>query len=136
MLNLRQILQNFGFSDSLGIMRPVIAAAVTLSGQCLFAQFFVPPGTTASCSLELRPANAVILGGVSASGLKPADVAPQLDRQMEAFERAVQNAHGVLTQLERVRTIVTARSNTEARTATFEMVQRVRVEFNADAPVD
>ena len=86
--------------------------------------------------MELHPAQAVIIGGVSASGLKPADVAAQLDRQMEVFERAVRDSHGVLIQLERVRAIVTSRAPNDARTSTFELVQRVRIEFTAGAPVD
>jgi hypothetical protein len=118
-------------------MRIAIAAAASalapwLSGQILS----VPPETSASCSLDLRPAKVVILGGVSASGLKPTDVAAQLDRQMEVFERTVQNAQGVLVRLERVRSITTARSSNDARTSALEMVQRVRAEFNADAPID
>jgi hypothetical protein len=73
---------------------------------------------------------------VSASGLKPADVGVQLDRQMESFERAVQGAHGILVRLERVRSVITNRASNEERTPAFEMVQRVRAEFSADAPVD
>jgi hypothetical protein len=78
----------------------------------------------------------VISGGVSAAGLKPVDVAAQLDRQMGVFEHAVQEEHGTLTRLERVRTIVTSRGPNDARTSNFELVQRVRAEFSADAPVD
>ena len=116
-------------------MKAILAAAVG-AGACVFAQPFAPQGTWASCTVELRPAKVVILGGVSASGLKPADVAVQLDRQMDVFEHAVQEAHGTLTRLERVRTIVTSRGPNEARTSNFELVQRVRAEFSADAPVD
>lgn len=86
--------------------------------------------------MELSPAQTVILGGISTSGLKPADVAAQLDRQVEIFERAVRDAHGVLTQLERVRAIISSRGPNDSRTATFELVQRVHVEFSAGAPVD
>jgi hypothetical protein len=114
-----------------------LAAAVIVSAQCVSAQGFgMPAGVTASCGIELRPAKAVIVGGVSASGLKPIDVAAQLDRQMEVFERAVQDAHGVLVRLERVRAITTSRATNDARTSTFEMVQRVRAEFETSAPVD
>lgn len=119
----------------LGLMRALFAA-LSACAPCLWAQFVVPQATTAVCSIELRPAQAVIMGGVSASGLKPADVAAQLDRQMEIFERAVRDAHGVLTQLERVRAIATTRGPNDTRSSTFEVVQRVRVEFAAGAPVD
>lgn len=105
--------------------------------RCALAQGFgVPPSTTAACTAELRPEKAFVLGGVSASGLKPADVAAQLDRQMEVFERAVHDAHGTLVLLERVRAIITNRTSNEQRSPTFEIVQRVRAEFSADAPVD
>src|SRR5689334_14615312 len=119
----------------LGLMKALLGA-LGICAPCLWAQFVVPQGTTATCKMELRPIHAVILGGISASGLKPADVAAQLDRQMEIFERAVQDAHGVLTPLERVRAVVTSRGANDTRTSAFEIVQRVRVEFNAGAPVD
>ena len=116
----------------LGLMKAVLAA-LSACAPCVWAQFVVPQGTTATCSMELRPAQAVIIGGVSASGLKPADVATQLDRQMEIFDRAVRDAHGILTPLERVRAIITSRGPNDTRSSTFELVQRVRVEFAADA---
>jgi len=118
-------------------MRTTLAAAVIVLAQWAPAQDFArPAGVTANCSAELRPARAVIVGGVSASGLKPLDVAAQLDRQMEVFERTVHDAHGVLIRLERVRAITTSRASNDARTSTLEMVQRVRAEFEAGAPVD
>lgn len=118
-------------------MRIVFVTALTVLVRCAFAQVFgIPATTTASCSSELRPAKVLILGGVSASGLKPPDVAAQLDRQMEAFDHAVQNSHGILVRLERVRAITTNRASSEERPPAFEMVQRVRAEFNADASVD
>ena len=118
-------------------MRFTLAGALSILAHCASAQTLgIPPSTTAICTAELRPAKVLILGGVSASGLKPADVAAQLDRQMEAFERAVQNAHGILVRLERVRAITTNRASSEDRTPAFETVQRVRAEFSADAPVD
>jgi hypothetical protein len=135
MLNFCGTTQNSVWSDTLGLMK-VFLAAVGVCAPCLWAQFVVPQGTTATCSMELRPAQAVILGGISASGLKPADVAAQLDRQMEIFGGAVREAHGVLTQLERVRAIITGRGPNDTRTSTFELVQRVRIEFTAGAPVD
>ena len=54
-------------------MKAVLAAAVG-TGLCVFAQPFFPQATSASCTIELRPAKVMILGGVSAAGLKPADV--------------------------------------------------------------
>lgn len=135
MLNFAAMDSKFSLSSMLRVMKAILAAAVGASA-CVFAQPFVSQGTSASCAVELRPAKVAILGGVSAAGLKPADVAAQLDRQMDIFEHAVQEAHGILTRLERVRTIVTSRGPNDARTANFELVQRVRAEFNADAPVD
>jgi hypothetical protein len=84
----------------------------------------------------VRPAKVFILGGVTATGLKPVDVSAQLDRQMEAFDRAVQQAHGVLVRLERVRAFSTRRGPNEAGGATLEIVQRIRAEFDAATAVD
>ena len=138
MLNLRETMANLAGEPILGkVMRITLAVALSILAHGASAQVFgIPQSTTITCTAELEPAKVLILGGVSASGLKPADVAAQLDRQMEAFERAVQNVHGILVRLERVRAITTNRASNEERAPAFEMVQRVRVEFSADAPVD
>lgn len=113
-----------------------VAALGFCAGSALAQGFGFPATTTAACSTDLRPEKVFVLGGVSASGLKPADVAAQLDRQMEVFARAVQDAHGILVRLERVRAISTNRTSNEQRAPLFQIVQRVRAEFSADAPVD
>jgi hypothetical protein len=89
------------------------------------------------CEAELRPAKAVISGGIALSALKPSSAADQLDRQMKPFREYVQQNRGKLTELERVRMIHTEGSvNGQPRDPSFQLVQRIRAEFPADAPID
>ncbi|MGA7931079.1 MAG: SIMPL domain-containing protein [Candidatus Sulfotelmatobacter sp.] len=89
------------------------------------------------CEAELRPAKAVISGGIAVSALKPSSAADQLDRQMKLIREYVQQNRGKLTELERVRMIHTEGSvNGQPRDPSFQLAQRIRAEFPADAPID
>jgi Protein of unknown function (DUF541) len=92
---------------------------------------------TGACEAELRPATAVVSGGVAVSALKPSSAADQLDKQMKLIREYVQQNQGKLKELERVRTIHTEGSvNGQPRDPSFQLAQRIRAEFPADAPID
>jgi len=87
--------------------------------------------------MELSADRAVIVGGVSSSGLKPTDAGDQLDKQLALIKSYVAEKHGDLQLLERVRTLKnpppTGREDPEPP---FQVVQRMQATFSPDAPVD
>jgi hypothetical protein len=92
---------------------------------------------TGDCEAELRPTKAVLSGGVAVSSLKPSSAVDELDKQMALIRDYVQQNHGKLKELERVRMVHTEGSiNGQPRDPSFQLAQRVRAEFPADAPVD
>jgi hypothetical protein len=92
---------------------------------------------TGDCEAELKPDLAVIAGGVAVTALKPSDAANQLDKQLDLIRRYVQQNQGKLMDLERVRMIHTEGSfNGQPRDPSFQLAQRFRAEFAANAPVD
>lgn len=89
------------------------------------------------CEAELRPAKAVVAGGVAVSALKPSNAVDQLDKQMALIRDYVRQNQGKLKELERVRMVHTEGSvNSQPRDPSFQLVQRIRAEFPADAPMD
>jgi len=92
---------------------------------------------TGDCQADLKPATAVISGGVAVSALKPTDAADQLDKQLELIRSYIHQNQGTLKELERERLIHTEGSvNGQPRDPSFQVAQRLRAEFPADAPVD
>jgi hypothetical protein len=96
-------------------------------------QIFQLSGT---CTAEMTPDKAVIVGGVSSGGLKPTDAIDQLEKQLGLIRAYVEENHGRLQLLERVRTLKTPQPGREDPEPPFEVVQRLQVEFPANAPVD
>ena len=89
------------------------------------------------CEAELRPAMAVVSGGVAVSALKPSSAVDQLDKQMALIRDYVQENRGKLKELERVRVVHTEGSvNGQPRDPSFQLEQRIRGEFPAEAPMD
>lgn len=89
------------------------------------------------CDAELRPAKAVVAGGVAVSALKPSNAVDQLDKQMALIRDYVRQNQGKLKELERVRMVHTEGSvNGQPRDPSFQLAQRIRAEFPADAPMD
>jgi hypothetical protein len=87
--------------------------------------------------MELAPAKAVVVGGVAAGGLKPTEAAAQLDKQVEMIRKYVEEQHGRLQLLERVRTAKNPSPNgRETPDPPFQEVQRLEAAFAADAPLD
>jgi hypothetical protein len=92
---------------------------------------------TGDCEAELRPATAVVSGGVAVSALKPSSAVGQLDQQMVLIHDYVQQNQGKLKELERVRMVHTEGSiNGQPRDPSFQLAQRIRAEFPADAPME
>ncbi|WP_374354605.1 hypothetical protein [Chitinimonas sp.] len=58
---------------------------------------------TLSCSLSLAPDQLVISGGSSIEGVRPTEVAAQLDRQKAAIQRYLQGLKGSLVEKEHLR---------------------------------
>ena len=92
---------------------------------------------TGDCEAELLPTKAVLAGGVAVSALKPSSAVDQLDKQMALIREYVQKSQGTLKELERVRIVHTEGSvNGQPRDPSFQLVQRIRAEFPANAPID
>jgi hypothetical protein len=92
---------------------------------------------TGDCQAELKPDLGVIAGGVAVNALKPTDAANQLDKQLDLIRSYVQQNQGKLKYLERVRMMHSEGSfNGQPRDPSFQLAQRFRAEFAADAPVD
>ncbi len=90
-----------------------------------------------SCTGEIAPSAAIIAGGVAVQGLKPLDTSAGLDKQMAAIAKYVEENHGKLILLERVRTLKNPAPNGSSDTAQpFEIVQRLHVELPVSAAVD
>lgn len=94
---------------------------------------------TAPCSAELRPDRAVILGGISATSLKPTEAAAQLERQIGEIRKYVSQKGGSLLLQERLRG-VRAGPRDPVRPSQdllpFVAVQRLEVELPVEADVD
>jgi hypothetical protein len=91
---------------------------------------------TGTCATEISPDKALIVGGVSSSGLKPSDAIEQLEKQLGLMRSFVAEKHGELELLERVRTLKNPQPGKEASEPPFQVVQRLQATFAADAPVD
>ena len=89
-----------------------------------------------TCEMEIAPDQAVILGGVSSSALKPTEAIEQLDKQLGLMLTYVTEKHGELELLERVRTVKNPQPGKEASDPPVQVVQRIQATFPADAPVD
>jgi hypothetical protein len=91
---------------------------------------------TATCSTEVSPDTAVIVGGVSSSALKPNDAVAQLDKQLALIANYVGEKHGELQMMERVRTLKNPQPGKADLEPPVQIVQRLHATFRADAPVD
>jgi hypothetical protein len=79
---------------------------------------------------------AIIAGGVAVYGIKPLDAADNLDKQLDAIRKYVEENRGKLVLLERVRTLKNPAFNGSDTGQPFEIVQRLHVELPLSAPVD
>lgn len=97
----------------------------------------IPAQLSGSCTGEIAPSLAIIAGGVAVQGLKPLDTSADLDKQMAAIAKYVEENHGKLILLECVRTVKNPPPNGSSDTAQpLEIIQRLHVELPVSAPVD
>ena len=95
------------------------------------------PGLSPGLKRLLAPSVAIIAGGVAVQGLKPLDTSADLDKQMAAIAKYVEENHGKLILLECVRTVKNPPPNGSSDTAQpLEIIQRLHVELPVSAPVD
>jgi hypothetical protein len=90
-----------------------------------------------SCTGEIAPSLVVIAGGVAQQGLKPLDTSAELDKQMSAIAKYIDENHGKLVLFERVRTLKNpAPYGSSDPGQPFEIIQRLHVELPLSAPID
>jgi hypothetical protein len=133
-------------------MRPLPAVLIVLAfaiGTAAMAQraalagepqseFYPRPAyqISGTCSMDMSPDEAVIVGGVSSSGLKPTDAVDQLEKQLAAMKDYVAQQHGDMQLFERVRTLKTPQPGREDGDPPFQVIQRLQISFPVNAPVD
>jgi hypothetical protein len=115
------------------IVRAPVARAVPQEDQVRFEPIHQVSGT---CEMEIAPDQAVILGGVSSSALKPTEAIEQLDKQLGLMRSYVAEKHGELELLERVRTVKNPQPGKEPNEPPVQVIQRMQATFPAGAPVD
>jgi hypothetical protein len=97
----------------------------------------IPAQLIGSCTGEIAPSMAIIAGGVAVQGLKPLDTSADLDKQMSSIAKYVEENHGKLVLLERVRTLKNpAPYGSSDPGQPFEIIQRLHVELLLSAPID
>jgi hypothetical protein len=102
----------------------VIEIVARLNGQRL----------SVDCRGSITPAAAVISAGMTAEGLKPADVQQQLERQLAAVEELAHRHGGIVRRLERLRAV--RGPGEPAQPAPFVVLQRLEIELPLSAPID
>jgi hypothetical protein len=117
------------------LARPAVSTGPLARAQAvpgpLFAQL------NGSCAGEVAPTVALIAGGIAVQGIKPVDAAENLDKQLDAIRKYVEENHGKLILLERVRTLKNPAANGSSDASLpFEVVQRLHVELPVSAPID
>jgi len=121
------------------VANALLAPAMSAQAFTPESQFYPRPAyfqIAGTCSMELSPDKAVIIGGVSSSALKPSDAVDQLDKQLALMRAYVAEKHGELQMMERVRTLKSPQPGKEDAEPPFQVVQRLQATFPADAPVD
>jgi len=115
------------------------AAAAKASSAAPQAEFYPRPPfsqISGTCTAELSPDQALIVGGLSASALKPDDAIAQLEKELGLMRVYLAEKHGDVQLMERVRTLKNPQPGKEEADPPFQVVQRLQVTFPADAPVD
>ena len=89
-----------------------------------------------TCSIEVRPDAAVIVGGVAAGGLLPIEAVDKLEKQLALVRGYLDSNRGQLQLLERVRTLRNSPARPQDAEPPFQVVQRLRAELPVNAPID
>ena len=114
---------------------PVRAASAAMPQADFYPRpiFFQLSGT---CNMEVSPDQALIVGGISSSGLQPEDAVNQLEKQLASVRAYLSEKHGDLQLMERVRTLKNPQPGRTDNEPPFLVVQRLQVKLPANAPVD
>ena len=89
-----------------------------------------------TCAMAAAPDIAVVSGGIASEALKPIEAVEQLDHHLDMIRAYLEEAHGRLRLMERVRTLMNPSLNRTERELPFQVVQRLHAEFSAGAPID
>ena len=89
-----------------------------------------------TCSVEVRPDAAVIVGGIAAGGLLPIEAVDKLEKQLALVRGYLDSNRGQLQLLERVRTLRNSPARPQDAEPPFQVVQRLRAELPVNAPID
>ena len=93
-----------------------------------------------ACRATIRPDRAVIVGGMSASGLKPTETSMRLDRQLDALKALADEENATLRLVERVRAARSAGSRSrrgdQPELEPYVVVQRIELETDVTADID
>lgn len=94
---------------------------------------------TAPCQVEIQPDRALIVGGVTVEGLKPLEVKAQLDKQLAAMEKYVEEQGGELRRLDLIRAVRESRHEqrgTVLEETPFILLQQLEIEFPLGTEID
>ena len=92
---------------------------------------------TGACRATIRPDRAVIVGGMSASGIKPTETAARLDRQLDVLKALADEENATLRLVERVRAARSPRSRArDQQVEPYVVMQRIELETGLDADID
>ena len=93
-----------------------------------------------TCRATIRPDRAVIVGGMSASGIKPTETAMRLDRQLDVLRAVADEENATLRLVERVRAARSSSSRSrrgeQQEPEPYVVVQRIELETEVGADID
>ncbi len=117
----------FAFGEALYPPADIVEIVARINGQRL----------SVACRGTVAPSAAVVAVGMTAEGLKPADVQQQLDRQLAAVDELAKGHGGTVRRLERLRAVrgLEAPGQSDPK-APFVVLQRLEIELPIAAPID
>ena len=93
-----------------------------------------------TCRATIRPDRAVIVGGMSASGIKPTETSMRLDRQLDVLKALADEENATLRLVERVRAARPSSSRSrrgeQPEPEPYVVVQRIELETEVGADID
>jgi hypothetical protein len=119
---------------SCGPCTPSSSAAPFVPSAIYSGQESIPIATT--CTVEVSPDQAIIVGGVSSSSVEPADAVGQLEKELDLMKTYIAKKHGEIQMLERVRTLKNPQPGRAETEPPYQIVQRLQITLPTDAPVD
>lgn len=99
----------------------------------------LPQSHSGECVGEVRPDRVLIVGGISAQGLKPMLVKAQLDKQIAAMRQYVADKKGELVLLELMRAAQAVNKSATSESTVpqpFILVQKLEAEFPITEDID